>query len=231
MTMHFFSRAMKSIAVCAHPTRAGGIFYASIGAALLLAGCAGLIDKPVQRTLYDFGPSAPAAASTAASGTLPALVLSDIEASGALDGLAVLYRLGYADANQLRPYSQARWSAPPPQLVRQRLRELLGRERVVLNLGESAALAREGGMQPRVLRIELEEFSQLFDSPSASVGLVRLRATLLESTAAGEKLLSQRTVVARRPAPTADAPGGVRALAAAVDAAAADIAQWLQQVR
>jgi cholesterol transport system auxiliary component len=231
MTGSWTMIAINSIATYAVCMRARGRFYASMGALALLAGCAGLIDKPVQRTLYDFGPSAPAAASAAAPGNLPPLVLSDIEAGGALDGLAVLYRLGYADAHQLRPYSQARWSAPPPQLVRLRLRELLGRERVVLNPGESAALAREGGALPRVLRIELEEFAQLFDSPAASVGVVRLRATLLEATPAGEKLLSQRTIVVRRPAPTADAPGGVRALAAAVEVAAAEISQWLQQVR
>ena len=82
-----------------------------------------------------------------------------------------------------------------------------------------------------MLRIDLEEFSQLFESETQSFGLVRLRATLLESTVSGERLLAQRTVVMRQPAPTPDAAGGVRALAAAVDAAAADIAQWLRQQR
>lgn len=197
----------------------------------LLAGCAGIVDKPVRSTLYDFGPGqvtapAPALAQT----SLSALVLADVEAAGALDGSAVLYRLGYADDHQLRPYSQARWSAPPPQLVRQRLREQLGRDRVVLNPGEGAALARTGGLLPRALRIELEEFSHFFQSPTESVGLLRLRATLLENIAGGEKLLAQRNVVIQRPAPTPDAQGGVRALTAAVDAAAAELKQWLAQV-
>lgn len=219
--------AMKLIAASARSMRLAGIFVALAG----LGGCAGLIDKPVQRTLYDFGPGAPAATPAAQPRALAPVVLADIEASGALDGLAVLYRLGYADANQLRPYAQARWSAPPPQLVRQRLRELLGRERVVLNPGESAALAREGGAQPRVLRIELEEFSHVFDSPAQSHGSLRMRATLLQNTAAGERVLGQRNISVQRPAPTPDGPGGVRALSAATDAAAADISQWLQQVR
>jgi cholesterol transport system auxiliary component len=201
---------------------------ASLLCLILLAGCASLVDKPVHATLYDFGPG-PTRATSAAPGARPALVLADLDASGALDSTAVLYRLGYADDHQLRPYALARWSAPPPQLVRQRLREQLGRERVVLNPGESAALARSGGQQPRVLRIELEEFSQLFKSATESVGLVRLRATLLENTTAGEKLLGQRYVVVQRPAPSADAAGGVRALAAAVDAAADDLQQWLAQ--
>lgn len=203
--------------------------FLAIAVLTLLAGCASIVDKPVRASLYDFGPG-PVVAPESRLVTRAPLVLADLEASGALDGSAVLYRLGYADDHQLRPYSQARWSAPPPQLVRQRLREQIGRDRVVLNPGEGAALARSGGLLPRALRIELEEFSHLFQSPTQSVGLLRLRATLLENTAGGEKLLSQRNVVIQRPAPTADAPGGVRALTAAVDAAAAELVQWLAQV-
>lgn len=194
-----------------------------------LAGCA-TPDKPERATLYDFGPGA-TTPSAAPAQTLAPLVLADVEASGALDGSWVLYRLGYADAHQLRPYAQARWSAPPPQLIRQRLREKLANDRTVLDLGESAALARNGGLMPRVLRLELEEFSHFFESQTQSWGLLRLRATLMENTPAGEKLLAQRSLVIRQPAPSADAPGGVRAMAAATDAAAVEIGQWLLQIR
>ena len=222
---------MKTIARRAGLVRATGRFGIIFSLVVLLAGCAGIVDKPVQRNLYDFGPGpGPATASAPGAGLAP-LVLADIDASGAFDGSAVLYRLGYADAHQLRPYAQARWSATPPQLVRQRLRELLGRERVVLNPGEGAAMARQNGAMPRVLRIEMEEFAQVFDSPAQSFGQLRLRATLMENTIDGERLLAQRSITAREPAPTADAPGGVRALAAATDAAAAEISRWLQQVR
>jgi len=193
----------------------------------LLAGCA-TPDKPTRATLYDFGPGAAAASSTAQAAGAP-LVLGDVEATSALDGSAVLYRLGYADENQLLPYARARWSAPPSQLIRQRLREQLAAQGPVLDPGESAGLARSAGAAPRILRIDLEEFSQIFEAPAVSWGLLRLRATLLENTVAGERLLAQRSIVVRRPAPTPDAPGGVRALAAATDAAAQEIAQWLAQ--
>ena len=204
---------------------------ATLGAIVLVAALAGCAtpDRPTRATLYDFGPGATAPAASAPA--WPTLVLADIEASAALEGSAVLYRLGYADANQLRPYAHARWSAPPPQLVLQRLRQQLARERVVLDLGESAALAHEGGQAPRVLRIELEEFSQLFETQARSWGLLRLRATLMENTPAGEKLLAQRSFIVREPAPSADAPGGVRALAAATDAAGDQIALWLARQR
>ena len=106
--------------------------------AATLAGCSAIPDKPVRPTLYDFGPGAGRQPRRRPPVPVPALVLADVEATGALDGSAVLYRLGYADDHQLRPYSQARWSAPPPQLIRQRLRQRLGRDRAVLDLGESA---------------------------------------------------------------------------------------------
>ena len=61
------------------------------------------------------------------------------------------------------------------------------------------------------------------------MGLIRLRATLIEQATSGEKLIAQRSVVMQRPAPSADAPGGVRALTAATDAAIDEIDVWLQQ--
>ena len=205
--------------------------WAALVLSTSLAACSALPDKPVRATLYDFGPSVFADPQPAQPPALPALVLHDVEAAGALDGTSILYRLGYADQNQLKPYAQARWSAPPPQLVRQRLRQQLGRDRAILDPGDSAALARSGGGVPRVVRIDLEEFSQLFESQSRSWGLLRLRVTLMDNTPAGEKLLAQRTFAIRELAPTADAPGGVRALAAATDTAAREMAQWLLSVR
>jgi len=196
---------------------------------LALTGCA-VPDRPVRPAVYDFGPGALAAAPVSRMAALPALALAEIEASPALDSTAVLYRLAYADAQQLRPYAQARWSMTPAQLLRQRLREHLSLRRAVLNPGEGVAPgAEDAGAQ--VLRIELEEFSQLFETPGRSAGLLRLRATVLQATPSGERLLAQRSVIVQRPAPSADASGGVRALTAASDAAVAELDQWLQQLR
>ena len=199
-------------------------------AALALAACSAVApDKPVRATLYDFGlGAASAAAPTSAQAPL---VLADIESTAALESTALLYRLAYSNAYELHPYSQARWSAPPPQLVRQRLRQMLGRDRAVLDPTDAAVLARVGGTMPRVLRIDLEEFSHVFDSPTQSFGVVRLRVTLTDNTPAGEKLVGQREFSRREAAPAADAAGGVRAITAATDGIAQDIAAWIAQVR
>jgi cholesterol transport system auxiliary component len=203
----------------------------ALAATFLLAACGSLPEKPMRPTLYDFGPGALSNASTPGPYTQPPLVLAEVDASASFDGAAILYRLGYADAHQLRPYAMARWSAPPALIVRQRLREQLGKERLVLDSEEAAALERSNGRKPRVLRVELEEFTHYFETADKSLGLIRLRVTLLDNTPGGERLVGQRVISMQRPAPSADAAGGVRALAEVTDAMGVELAAWLRQQR
>ena len=232
ITRVFFA-AIESIAVLARKHWPPGhlITFFAIFSGLLVAGCSALPDKPTRSLMYDFGPGALATQPATRQAPLGPLAIDDIGTpGGALDNMAVLYRLGYADVQQLRPYSQARWSMPPASLVRQRLRYQLSQRRAIFNAGDSAALNRtQNPRLPLLLRMDLEEFSQVFSAPDASVGVIRLRATLLEVTTAGEKMLAQRNVVVQRPAPSSDAAGGVHALTAATDAAIEEIDQWLQQ--
>ncbi|HEY0202033.1 MAG TPA: ABC-type transport auxiliary lipoprotein family protein [Burkholderiaceae bacterium] len=198
-----------------------------------LAGCASLPAPPERPITYDFGAGAVKPLDSDRSAPLPAVALASVEGQGPLEGsTAMFYRLDYADARQTQPYAQARWSVPPTQLVRQALAARLGQRRPVLAASESVLLSSyDDGSLPLVVRVELEEFSQIFTSAADSMGLVRLRVTLVDRTSAGDKLLGQRMVVVQRPAPTPDAAGGVRALASATDQAAQDVARWLEQVR
>lgn len=205
---------------------------AALAAVLFIAGCGALPDKPVRATLYDFGPGALTSTPAPAAATaLPPITLAEIDSNPRLDSTQLLYRLGYADDNALRPYGQSRWSMAPAQLLRQRLRDAMATRRTVLGPEESATLARTAGRVPDTLRISLEEFSHYFDAPASSTGLVRLRATLSRSTPGGDQVLGQRLVTVQRPAASADAPGGVKALAAASDAAVAEIVEWVDQAR
>ena len=201
---------------------------------LAVTGCSALPSQPTRPALYDFGPGAVAPASVDRRAPLPPLALADVEAPGLPEGSnAVYYRLAYTDGQQLRPYSQARWSQPPAQLVQQRLREQLGQRRAILKADDGAAQAREpaqGNKLPLVLRTELEEFSHLFTSPSDSAGVVRLRATVVELTPSGESLRGQRVFIGQQPAKSADAAGGVAALAAASSQLAGELAAWVEQV-
>lgn len=228
---------MKNIASTAGWISAGAGFGKILGAgalALVLGGCSALPTPPSRPVLYDFGPLAAAAAPARSAAALPPLGLAEVEAPGLPDGSnAVLYRLAYADAQQLRPYSQARWSQPPAQLVQQRLREQLGQRRAILKAEDGAALARDparGGSLPPVLRVEIEEFSHVFTSATDSAGVVRLRATVVDLTRAGESLRGQRVFAVRTPARSADAAGGVAALAEASTQAARELGDWVDSL-
>ena len=196
-------------------------------ALLALAACSALPGKPTLPVAYDFGSGLPAL--SFATDALPAIALAEIDTTGLVDSAAMTYRLQYADALQLRTYATARWVLPPAQLVRQRIRERLGMRRPVLDAGEVLSQQRFEGRLPRILRLQLEEFSQVFGSPGTSEGVVRLRATLVDSTPQGERLVGQRVFAVRRPAATADAAGGVQALTAATDAATDELETWLER--
>ena len=192
---------------------------------LALSGCA--LKNPAPRVaVYDFGPGPLNSTAPTPGKALPTLLLEILEAPAALDSTAVLYRLAYADSQQLRPYALARWTMTPSQLLRQHFRQQLGQQRALLNPGDSTG---PNATKPLLLQIELEEFSQMFESADKSTGLLRLRATLTRPGTKGGQWLAQRSLTVQHKASTADAAGGVQALAAATEAAAQELDQWLRE--
>ena len=221
-------KTIKNIAVNALQVSVKPIFF--LLSAALLAACAALPEPPMRATVYDFGAGPVQAAQDRPGAALAPLILVEVGRAGAPEGSSALqYRLAYANAQQLHPYSQARWSQPPAALLQEVLRERLGRQRIVLSGGEGAALRPDQGRLPSVLRVQLEEFSQVFSAPGASTGLVRLRAVLADAGPAGDTLVGQRLFIAQRSAATPDAAGGARALAEASAQVADELADWVRQ--
>lgn len=198
--------------------RASGVL--AIALALGACGSLPLPDKPQRPMMYDFGPGAVAQVAPA-QGT--PLALAPVEATAPLEGNAVTYRLLYSgESQQPQPYALARWSMSPAQLVAQRLRETLAAQRPVVGAGE--------GLARQELRLDLEEFSHVFEAPDQSFGLVRVRATVVAPLARGERLLGQRTFSARMPATSQDAAGGARALNESTDEIGKQLSAWLEQL-
>jgi cholesterol transport system auxiliary component len=106
---------------------------------------------------------------------------------------------------------------PPAQLIAQRLKSRIAQA------GGVALSAADGAIGVPVLHIDVDDFTQTFDAPGHSMGMVALRA----STFNGQVLIAQKTFSRQAPAPTPDAEGGARALAQASDEAIADVMQWL----
>ena len=201
------------------------LFRAFVVAAALVAGCSTLPQPPREQVRYDLG-LAPAATVPAAA-ALPPLTVADVQISVMPENSTLmLYRLAYANAQELRPYQQARWAQPPSQLVQQRLRLLLAGQRPLLASMDNVAAARTSS--PALLKVDIEDFSQIFDAEKSSRGVVQLRATLIGRDAAGATvLLGQKAFGVQVPAPSADAAGGARAIAMATDQALQQLNGWL----
>lgn len=176
----------------------------------LAAGCAGN-SAALSNVRYDLGP----AATVGSTGTGSALKVLDIAAPDALDSDKFVYRLAYADAQRTAVYRDSRWTAPPAQLLTQRLRAALSTR--------GAVLEGSDGVRAPTLKVDLTEFEQVFDGQSQSHGAVTARATLMQDG----KVLGQHTFVSRAPSSTPDAAGGASALAAASDELVAQIAAWV----
>ncbi|GAB2861780.1 hypothetical protein GCM10027277_33150 [Pseudoduganella ginsengisoli] len=180
---------------------------------LLLGACASKAPAPA---VYDLGPL-PAVQATQTAAMPAALIVSDVSGPASLDSNRMVYRLLYADAQQARPYAHNNWSVTPLQLLSQRLK---GR---IAQAGVKVLATTDAAVGLPLLRLEADDFSQHFDSATHSTGQVSLRASLFRN----HKLVDQRTFTRSTDAPSADAAGGARALAASTDAIAADIVVWL----
>ena len=187
---------------------------AALIAVALLGACALGPGGREEFASYDFGVPPPA---EAAARLRQPLLVYDVVAPNWMDTPAVFYRLAYQDAARPRSYAGSRWMMPPAALFTNRLRQ------------HFAAASRGGVLVPadglragHALRVEIEEFAQVFDAPGRSRAVVRVRASLLGNRA----LVAQRSFSVERPAASADAEGGVRALTAASDELILQVLDW-----
>jgi cholesterol transport system auxiliary component len=153
-----------------------------------------------------------------------ARTLAKVSAPARLDSPAIVYRLAYDDADQVRAYAQSQWVAAPASLLSQRLRERL-------TLAVSAGTARAGETPPSdyLLRVELEEFSQVFDTPQTSHALLQACATLVDLRR--RELVAQHVFLVQRPALSPDAAGAAHGLRDAADEFITELLHWMDEQR
>ncbi|MCX7141899.1 MAG: ABC-type transport auxiliary lipoprotein family protein [Proteobacteria bacterium] len=165
---------------------------------------------------YDFG--LPATDKEANPRLQHDLVVAAVSAPAWMDNTAIYYRLAYEDAARPQPYAQSRWVMPPAALLGQRLRANMARA------SKAAVFTPTDGVRVEyTLRLELDEFSQVFDAVDKSRAVVRLRASLIRNRA----VVAQQTFGIEQAAATQNAEGGVRALIAAGDEAGNRLVDWL----
>ena len=181
-------------------------------AALLLSACVGGAGNSVPSVTYDFGLPV---ARLAVGGTWPGLSL-EVRSQSWFDSTNVDYRLAYADPLTRRQYVGSRWAGAPAQLIAQRLRQQLG----VLSATANSAT-------DCLIRVELQEFSQVFDSPQSSRGVLTASVSLIDGK---RRVVAERLAVIEKPAVSADASGGVQALVAASTEFGRLLSDWLLEL-
>lgn len=186
----------------------------ALAGSAVLAGCAGNASAPA---LYDLGPLK---AQATQSISLPAISVADVVAPSWLDTPMMFYRLNYANSQQPRPYAGSQWAMPPAELLEQRLKARLSQA------GGIVVPADNGATNLPILRIELDDFSQSFDSAQHSTVSIAMRASLFD----GRNLRAQKMFSRQLPTTSADAQGGAAALATASDSIMNEIAAWLSTV-
>lgn len=172
----------------------------------LLAGCGGGAKSVSNVSSYDLGAVQPAHNNR----IVASLRSIDVFAVSWLDSSAMQYRLLYAANQRRQSFAESRWVAPPAELVGHALKKRM--------------LSGEAGGACR-LRIDLDEFAQVFDSAKASRAVLEARAQLVAPT--GGEVLARRSFSLSRPSASADAGGGVAAMAGAVEALSAELHDWL----
>lgn len=164
------------------------------------------------------GPSSRSSGNRSAIPAAPSIGLRsiDVVAPTWLDAPAMQYRLAYVDPARRASFAESRWVAPPPELLEQALRKSM----ISTELRGAPGLCR--------LQIDVDEFVQVFDTPQSSYAVIELRASLLASRS--DVLVARKTFRASRPAQTADARGGVGALAGATDDVSGAIRDWIENL-
>lgn len=175
-------------------------------AVLLLAGC-GAGSKSISTVAhYDLGAMQPAPNNR----IVASLRSIDVFAVSWLDSPAMQYRLLYTANQRRQNYAESRWVAPPAELLGHALKKRM--------------LSGEAGGACR-LRVDLDEFAQVFDSAKSSRAQLEVRVQLVAP--GSSEILARRSFGLSRPSGSADAAGGVAALAATVEALSAEMHDWL----
>ncbi len=178
-------------------------------ATCLLAACSSVVRNTPPVAVYDFGLPA---ARLVADGAWSRLAL-EVKSPAWFESLNIDYRLTYDEPLKQREYIGSRWAGAPGVLLALRLRQQIGTANVAGNTAVDC-----------LLRVELQEFSQIFDTPQQSRALLQGHVSLIDGK---RQVLAERPVIIEKPAATADANGGVKALVAASTELGQQLADWL----
>lgn len=165
----------------------------------MLAGCSLWPEAPEPPSRHDFGPFA----ANRQSFPWSAVIVTSPEW---LEDTGIDYRFLYVNPTERHSYTRDQWVAAPAQLLQQRL-----------NRGQRPGTPR--------LRIDLEEFEQVFDRPGQSRVVLALKAMI--ETGASASNLAARDFRFESPTPSADAAGALHVFPILIRQAEVALSDWV----
>ena len=186
-------------------------------------GCTIVPQARTPVSIYDFGiqqDSKTQSIPTQQQELWSSLLISEAKSPVWLNSQSIQYRLAYLDPTQSYTYANSRWAAAPATLLTHRIRNHIS---AVTN--DKVISTSDGTRTDFMLRLELEEFSQVFDTVDTSHVVIKLRASLVHRSS--RLLKAQRDFNIEQATPTANAAGAVQALTKASNQLTENLIAWL----
>lgn len=168
----------------------------------LLSACLPNHKPGPESAVYDFGLNAETPKVDSK------ITIDRVIAIDAIDHRRMRYRLNFKSPTQVFTYTQSRWASSPSELLAAKVRS-------IANLSSSSDCS---------LRLQIEIFDHIFESPSTSMGIIRLHASLSDKKS--RRAVASQQIQESAPAPSADGKGGVMALDQASTRAIVNALEW-----
>lgn len=172
--------------------------------------------------MYDFG-STPQLESGYPVFLQANIQVAEISAPVWLDTQSIRYRLAYHNPARSYAYASSRWVAPPAKLLTERIKQ-----HFPAYINQNDKIRESVSLANYLLKIELEEFIQIFVNQNSSRVKIRLRVSLYEQQT--RSLMAQRNFSSEQLTESADAEGAVAGLIKVGDGLSRELIQWIDNV-
>lgn len=174
--------------------------------ASVLAACVGINKARQNTSIYDFGLSVSGESNQQIASKI---LFEQPVAAESLNHNKIRYRLNYQDPLRVFFYAESRWAATPSELLSSKLSKMVNLAKNPMNCS---------------LELKIEAFDHVFQTATASEGVVQLSALVVEKKS--RKVISSQLITEGAASASSNAQGGTAALHQASENALKKVIQW-----
>lgn len=172
----------------------------------VLVACVGINKAGQNTSIYDFGLSV---SSESNQQIASKILLEKPVAAESLNHNKIRYRLNYQDPSRVFFYAESRWADPPSELLSNKLSKMVNLTKNPMHCS---------------LELKIEAFDHVFQTATASDGIVQLSALLVEKKS--RKIISSQLITESAASASPNAQGGTAALHQASENALKKAIHW-----